>query len=154
MTFRLNWPYVIACVVICGSSLAFMGYVVTSQTYRDWTQGYTRAHGFTWPGVAALDLAFILTFVALVWHVYCIARTRFGPEHLSQPGLFGVRIIAWSDVRRVTVFNGVGYHVHAGRRRIILTPFAYAQPGAVVTLLADEVRRHAAQGPVPPIRSV
>jgi len=47
----------------------------------------------------------------------------------------------WKDVTKVEIFGGVGYHVFAGKHRIVVTPYAYARPDAMVELLRINVER-------------
>jgi hypothetical protein len=61
--------------------------------------------------------------VALYRKIYCDACTIFGAQGLSQPALLGgTRTIAWADVTKIKVFGGVGFHIFAGSRRIVVAP--------------------------------
>ena len=83
---------------------------------------------------------------ALYRKIYCDAHTRISPDELSQPAYFGgIRSIDWRDVTKVEVFGGVGYHVFAGKLKIVVTPYAYKRPTDVIELLRVNIER--ARGP-------
>ncbi len=139
MTFRFNRIYIAFVVIVAGAGLGFVASAVTRQTYVDWANGDTAAHGFNWPMVAGIDLLSGLLFVALIWKVYCDSKICFGVEALTQPGLFGVKTIPWGAVTNV-LSNGFGFHLRAGRLKIVVSPYAYAQPEAVIALLREKLR--------------
>jgi hypothetical protein len=122
--------------------MLFIGGAVTWQVYGQWSNGLPITGGFSWPIVAAIDFACLTGIAALYRKIYRDACTIFGPQGLSQPALFGgSQTIAWSDVTKIKIFGGTGFHIFAGKRRIVVTPYAYARPDDVVELLRVNIER-------------
>jgi hypothetical protein len=133
--FEINWVYILPSVVIAAAGLGFIGWIVTAQVLRETMQGLPISGGWSWPLVIGLDLICLGAFLALIWSIHCDSRTQFLDSQLTQPGLFGLRVIRWSEVTGVKVFGGVGYHIHAPGKKIVIAPYAYAKPEAVIAEL-------------------
>jgi hypothetical protein len=138
----MNWLYVGLVAVAGTAALLFMGGAVTWQVYRQGSSGLPITGGWSWPLVWAVNLGCVAGIAALYRKIYCDAHTNISPEGLSQPAQFGgIRSIAWKDVTNVEVFGGVGYHVFSGKRKIVVTPYAYARPTEVIELLRVNIER-------------
>jgi hypothetical protein len=61
-----------------------------------------------------------------------------GEETLTQPGILGARVIRWKDVTEV---RQVGYYCHvvSGKKKIVLSPYAYRNPESIVTMVLSRV---------------
>lgn len=139
---RMNWSYVGFVAVLGTAALLVIGGAVTWQTYRQWSQGLPVTGGWSWSTVLLVNLACAGGIAALYRKIYCDVHTSIASDGLTQPAQFGgVRTILWKDVTKVEVFGGVGYHVFAGKRRIVVTPYAYARPDEVIELLRLNVER-------------
>jgi hypothetical protein len=136
---QINWLYISIVVVISSAALGFIAWGITTQLYREWSQGLPISGGWNWPLVIAVDSVCATALCALFWKIYCDANTEIGIDTLSQPSIFGRRIINWSEVTDIQVFNGVGYHILAHSKKIVVAPYAYMNPDTVITMLHDRV---------------
>ena len=136
---RVNWPYIVFVALIGTSALFFIAWAITSQVYGEWSQGLSISGGWNWPTVIAIDFACALMVVALYWKVYFDTKTTIDDKGIYQPSLFGIRTISWPDVTNVEVFGGVGYHIYAGKKKIVVTPYAYKDPEGVIETLRVNV---------------
>jgi hypothetical protein len=136
---RINWPYIAFVALVGTSGLLFIAWAITSQVYREWSLGLPISGGWNWPIVIALDFVCILLVGALYWKIYFDAKTTIDGNGIYQPSLFGACSITWSEVTNVEVFGGVGYHVYAGKRKIVITPYAYKNPNEVIQSLRVNV---------------
>ncbi len=75
---------------------------------------------------------------ALYWKIYYDAKTTIDGNGIYQPSLFGICTISWSEVKNVKVF-GFGYHVYAGKRKIVVTPYVYKNPEDVIESLRAHI---------------
>jgi hypothetical protein len=132
---RVNWPYIVFIALVGTATLLFIAWAITSQVYGEWSRGIPISQGWNWPIVIGIDLACILLVGALYWKIYFNAKTTIDGNGISQPSLFGIRTISWSEVTNIGVFGGVGYHVYAGKRKIVITPYAYRNPEGVIETL-------------------
>ena len=138
---RANWLYITFVAIAGTGTLASIGWLITSQVYGDWSQGQPIRGGWNWPVVIAVDAVFILLILSLYWKIYCDVRTEIGDRGISRPSLRGVRSISWNQVTDIKVFNGVGYHVFAGRQgKIMISPYAYAEPETVIQTILEQSR--------------
>ena len=136
----LNWTYIIFVILVAIAGVGFIAYAITMQTYLQWAQGLPISGGWTWPRVFAADLFCLLMLWALIWKIYCDANTEIGSEQLSQPSVFSRRTIRWNEVTGVKVFGAVGYHILSGRKKIVVTSYAYSNPIAVISMLHARVQ--------------
>jgi hypothetical protein len=132
---RINWFYIAFVALVATATVVFIAWAVTSQIYREWSHGLPISGGWTWPNVIALDFVCAMLIGALYWKIYCDAKTTIDGNGIYQPSLFGTCIIFWSEVTSVEVFGGFSYHVHAGKRKIVVTPYAYKNPEDVIESL-------------------
>ena len=133
--FSINWTYIIFVAAIAAAGLGFIAFAITSQVYREWSRGLPISGGFNWSIVIVVDLVCFVTFLALLWKIYRDTNTDISDDDLAQPSLLGLRTIRWSEVTDVKVFGGIGYHVFAGRKKIVVTPYAYSGPKKVIATL-------------------
>jgi hypothetical protein len=132
---RLNWLYITFVALVGTGALVFIGWAITSQVYRQWSHGLPISGGWSWPMVFMVDFVCLLLIGALYWKIFYDAKTVIDGNGIYQPGLFGLRNIYWSEVTNVEVFGGVGYHIYAGKRKIVVTPYAYKNPESVIETL-------------------
>lgn len=124
----INWLYVGFIAVAGTAALLLIGGILTWQVFGQWSQGLPITGGWNWPLVIFIDLACAAGIAALYRNIYCNAHTIMNRNGLTQPTQFGrVRTILWSEVTKVEVFGGVGYHVFARKQKIVITPYA-SQP--------------------------
>ena len=136
---QLNWIYVIAAVLVSAIGLSFIGFAITKQVYGEWVKGLPISGGFNWPIVIGIDVMCLICLFAVIWKIYCDANTEIGTEHVSQPSILGKKTIRWSDVSDVQIFGGVGYHVIAQSKKIVVSPFAYLNPTTVIATLNQQI---------------
>lgn len=129
---RLNKPYMVFVAAIGTVALAFIGWAITSQVYRDWSRGLPISGGWNWPIVIGVDLACFCGALALYWKIYADSKTTIDASGVGRPSLRGFRHIAWSDVTAIKVFGGVGFHIYAGAEKIVVSPYAYREPERVI----------------------
>lgn len=141
MILRLNKLY-IAFVAIAGTmALVGIGSAITAQVYGQWSRGLPITGGFSWPMVITIDALCFLAASALYWKIYADAKTTMDGNGVSRPSLCGRKWIAWSEVTDIKIFGGTGFHIYAGRRKIVISLYAYQQPKAVLEVL----RNHASK---------
>ncbi|WKT59551.1 hypothetical protein Q2E61_11665 [Microbulbifer thermotolerans] len=138
---RMNWPYVILVALLGTGGLLFIAWSITWQVYREWSNGLPISGGWSWPIVVSVNLVCAFAVSALYWKIYSDAKTTIDEYGIFKPSLFGAHTIAWSEVTNVEVFGGVGYHVHAGNSKIIVTPYAYKNPNQVIEILRINIVR-------------
>ena len=136
---RLNKPYIVFVAAAGTAALTFIGWMVTSQVYKEWSHGLPISGGWNWPIVIGVDLACLFVALALYWEIYADSRTTIDAIGVGRPSLRGQRHIAWSDVTSIKVFGGVGFHVYAGTQKIVVSPYAYREPQRVI----EALRHHA-----------
>lgn len=137
MVLRLNKPY-IAFVAIAGTAaLFFIGSAITIQVYGQWSRGLPITGGFSWPIVIAIDALFLLAASAMYWKIYADSKITIDENGVSRPSLRGLERIAWPEVTDIKIFRGVGIHICAGRRKIVVSLNAYQQPKAVMEALRN-----------------
>ena len=135
MLLQLNKPYIAFVATVGTGALVFIGWAITSQVSKQWSHGLPITGRWNWPIVIALDLVCLLGVLALYWKIYADAKTTMSAEGLTRPTLRGSEHIAWHDVTTIKVFGGVGFHVYAGCRKIVLSPYAYRDPDRVIEAL-------------------
>ena len=87
---------------------------------------------------AILGFLFCLLCVPGVWwKLYTDAHTVIDVTGLSRPSLRGRQKIAWQEVTDIKIFNGAGFHAHAGRHKIVVSPAACQDPQGVIKALQD-----------------
>lgn len=146
MPLILNKTYVAAVVLVCMTALAFVAWAITAPVYREWSSGVPISGGWNWPVVIALDGLCLLGAAAVAWKLHADARTTVDDAGISRPSLLGATHIAWTGVTAIKTFGGQGIHIHAGKTRIVITPYAYRNPAAVVALI-DRLGRPAHGAP-------
>jgi hypothetical protein len=130
----VNWAYLISIAVVASVALGFIAWSLTMQVYRESANGEPITGGWTWTSVILLNAFLITVLLALFWKIYRDANTHFGEEELSQPGIFRLKRIKSSEVTRSDGV-GFGFHIRAGRTKIVVTPYAYKQPHAMIALV-------------------
>lgn len=136
-SFPFNWLYVGFVVLISSSVLSFMAWQIDVQFYRDWSTGKPVKGDWGWPSIAILNLAAVGVILALLRKVYRDLKTIIGKQSVSQPHFFGRKELAWSEVTDLRIYNGVGYHIISPQQKIVITPYAYKNPDAVIeTIIA------------------
>ena len=135
----VNWPYVVVVAFISTAAIGFIVWQTTAQVYRPWADhGMPIGRGWNWPLVIVLDAICILSLLALFWKIYCDAHTQLGEAELCKPGLFGIRRIHWSEIVQVKII-GFGYHISSKSMKIVVSPYAYRNPDAVITVLRTRI---------------
>lgn len=132
---RINRTYIAFVALVGTGALVFISWAVTSQVYREWSRDLPISGGWNWPIVLMLDVVCALLVGALYWKIYCDAKTTIDRNGIFQPSLFGIHTISWPEVTNLEVFGGFGYHVYAGKRKIVITPYAYKNPEDVIESL-------------------
>ena len=142
MKLKVNWPYLISCIVLWFAVCVFIGWVVTAATLGRARLGLPNPGG--WPLVIVLDLACFAAFLWGVWKIYCDVNTLITDEYVSQPSVNGIRKIAWAEATKITTY-GSGITVHGQDSKIVLTPYAYTKPDEVSDKVAQIAERHSLQ---------
>jgi hypothetical protein len=142
MRLQMNWPYVAAVLVVAGTASGFMGWLITAPAVLAWQRGEPLPGGWTWTAVVLFDGAFAATFFALLWKAYADSRTTLTSEELRRPGVLGTRTLRWNSVQSVRLVH-YGVHLLGSEGRIVVTPYAYGNPRAVIRFILDRTR-HAA----------
>ena len=140
-TLRVNWVYLSRVALIGATIIGFLAWALASHAYGRWARGEPMVGVWSWPLVIAGDSVFVVLLLALLWKIYCDARTEMGEQALSQPGIFGSRTIRWSEVTRVDKV-GFGYHIVSENKTIVLTPQAYLDPDSAITLLRTRLEEN------------
>ena len=122
--------------------LAFCIWMLTSQLYSEWSRGQLISREFLWWKVAAFDVAFAFALPALYWKIYRDANTVISGDGVTQPGIRGTRVIAWSEITRVRSLGSLGFHIYAGRKKIVVTAYAYKNAPEVVEALRSQFKDH------------
>ncbi|MES2491613.1 MAG: hypothetical protein V4607_17640 [Pseudomonadota bacterium] len=135
MDLRLNKLYIAFVAVAGTAALLFIGGGITAQVYGQWSQGLPITGGFSWPIVIGIDALCFLAALAMYWKIYADSKTTIDTSGISRPSLRGQQHIAWSDVTDIKIVGGVGFHLYAGRRKIVISPHAYQEPEAVIAAL-------------------
>ena len=130
-----NWPYLMFVALMGTVGCGFCAWAVTSQVYGEWSRGQPISSGWTWPMVFAFDLGFSIALFALYWKIYRDAKTSIGSDGITQPGIRGVRTIAWSEIVRVKSLGSLGFHIHSERQKIEVTAYSYRNAPEVVETL-------------------
>ena len=136
---RMNWPYVLFVVAVATAGLGFIAWSVTAQAVTAWSAGEPVRGGLSWTTVCITDGLAVATLAGLLWKVYRDAHTQIGAHGISQPSLRGKRDLAWTDVRRLEIFQGVGWHVYGPAFRIVVSPYAYRGPRSVIAALHQNI---------------
>lgn len=134
----MNWPYVVAVVLVSTTAIGFMVWQITAQVYRPWAHGMPIGRGWNWPIVIMWDAVLFFLQSVLLWKIYCDAHTELGKAELCRPSILGVRRILWSEIVRVDRV-GFGYHVRSKDKKIVLYPYAYRDPDSVITILRTRI---------------
>ena len=140
MALQLNKLYVAFVAVVVTTGLAFIAWSITAQVYGEWSRGLPISGGWTWPFVAGVDLTCLACVGALYWKIYADSQTVIDSAGVSRPGIWGLSRIEWREVTDLKVFSGVGLHIYAGGRKVVISPYAYSEPEKVF----EAVRNHAA----------
>ena len=141
MLLQLNKPYIAFVATVGTGTLMFIGWAITSQVYTQWSHDLPITGGWNWPIVIGIDVLCLLGVLALYWKIYADVNTKMSAEGLSRPTLRGAEYIAWPDVTTIKVLGGVGFHVYAGCRKIVLSPYAYRDPDRVIEALRQFIAR-------------
>src|ERR1035438_770907 len=139
---RANWPYLVSIGLMGTMALAFCGWAITSQVFSEWSRGQPISGGLPWSTVAAFDVGFTVALLALYWKIYRDAQTSIASDGVSQPGLRGICTTAWSDITRVKSFGILGFHIYAGRTKIVVTAYAYKNAPEVIETLRGKFKDH------------
>jgi hypothetical protein len=139
---RPNWPY-LGFVALMGTlGLAFCIWTITAHLYTEWSRG--REFVWWWE-LAAFDVAFAIALPALYWKIYRDANTAIGSDGVTQPGIRGVRTIAWSEITRVKSLGSLGFNIYSGRKKIIVTAYAYKNAPEILETLRGQFNDHKIQ---------
>jgi hypothetical protein len=128
----VNWLYVGFVVAAATIALGFIAWSVTSPVVQAAAANEPLPGGWSWVSVLVLDGCAMALLGGLLWRVYKDAHTEIDTMGVSQPSLHGRRSLSWQDVRRVSRYAGVGWHLHGDRFRIIVAPYAYRDPQSVI----------------------
>jgi hypothetical protein len=138
----MNWPYVTFVAIVGTVALLFIGGVITIQVAGDSLAGVPIRGGWNWPVVLLVDLICVGGIAALYRKIYCDAHTTIDDKGVTQPGFLGSpRSILWREVTSLDIYGGVGYGLVAGKKRIVVTPYAYRSPDAVIEMLLANLER-------------
>lgn len=132
MSPPLNKPYIAFVASVGTIGLAFIGWTITAQVYREWSQGLAISGGWNWPTVIGVDILCMLCAAALYWKIYADPKTTIDASGVSRPCLYGPTHIAWPNVTDIKAFGGTGFHIYAGKAKIVISPYAYREPEAVI----------------------
>jgi len=132
---KVNWVYLVFYVVGWGAMWGLSGGLVTAQALGAIRKGLPIPGGWSWISVIGFDLTCVALFVWGIWIAYRVANTIISDEGVSQPRLTGCISYRWSEIEKVSVF-GYGIHLHGPRGKIVLAPFAYRNPAAIIALVA------------------
>jgi hypothetical protein len=139
---RVNWPYLIAISLMVTAALTFCGWFITSQFHDELSRGYPVHGDLTLQNVIAFDVALGVLILAVHWKIYRDARTSIGSNGFSQPSLRGTCTIAWSEITSVKSLGALGFQIHAERKRIVITAYAYKNAPEFVNTLRNQFRDH------------
>jgi membrane protein implicated in regulation of membrane protease activity len=129
---HVNWLYIVFVGLAGTAALLSIAGLITAQVYGEWSNGQAISGGWSWPIVFTLDFICVLLTAALYWKIYYDSKTTIDDNEIYQPSLFGTRTISWSKVTKIEVFGGAGYHIYAGDKKIVITPYAYKNPVGVI----------------------
>ena len=130
---QLNWPYAIIVIAIAFLGLGFivvMGWLRPfgdlSPTQNVWAQLF-------------VDALCLWAFLGLLNQTRTNLSLVLDDDQVSQATLFGAKTLRWIEVREIrTVAYGI--HLHGDHTRIVLAPYAYADPQAFVAEIARHVK--------------
>lgn len=137
MFLRLSKPYIAFVALVGTATLGFIGWAITAQVYGQWSRGLPISDGWNWPIVLGIDFSCLMFALVLYWKIYADAKTVIDATGVSRPSPSGVRHIAWQDVTGIKVFGGVGFHIYAGNRKIVVSPYAYEDPASVIEAIGN-----------------
>jgi len=137
---RANWPYLLTIALLGTLGVAFIVWGFSAQVA--WSHGQPISGGWTWPTIAAFTVGLAIALLGLYWKIYRDAYTSIGSDGVSQPGLRGIRTIAWSEITRVKSLGSLGFHIHSGRKKIIVTAYAYKNASEVNGTLRRKFKDH------------
>jgi hypothetical protein len=140
---RANWPYLLSIALLGTLGITFIIWSFSAQVA--WSHGQPISGGWTWPTIVAFTVALVVALLALYWKIYRDAYTSIGSHGVSQPGLRGLRTFAWSEITRVKSLGGLGFHIHSGRKQIIITAYAYKNAPEVIETLRNKFKDHDTQ---------
>jgi hypothetical protein len=141
MKITLNWPYISFVILAALSGLGFIAWGLTDQVYQQWSRGLPITGGWSWEIVILVDIGCLLMFMALCWKVYCDSRLEITDEYISRPSIFGKNVIKWAEVTKFTLFNGVGYHIFEGKKKIVVSPHGYKNSSQLIQLLHSSLEK-------------
>jgi len=147
MSLQLNKPYLVFVAVAGTTGLVFIGWAITASAFAAWSRGVPLNGGWNWPLVLAVDLACLACCAALYWKIYCDAQTVIDAVGVRRPGLLGRHQIEWREVTDVRVFAGVGLHIYAAQRKLVVSPYVYREPAQIFEIVRDHVLASAPKQP-------
>jgi hypothetical protein len=133
----LNWPYVFAIIALSFGALGLIAWLVSTEGFVDLTPSMNRL------AIASTDVLCLLALVALLNKIRSDANTILDDEGVRRPTLMGSRFLRWSDVREVRG-HGLGLQLYGASTRMTITPYAYADPAAIIAFVEAKVSRLAA----------
>lgn len=142
MELRINKAYILFIGLVGTCTSTFIGWVITSQVYAQWSHGLPIVGGWNWPSVIGLDLVCLWAILALYWKLYADAKTTIDATGITRPSLQGLKTIRWPEVTQITVFGSVGYHVYAGAQKIVVSPYTYCDSECVIKVLQHYTSKH------------
>jgi hypothetical protein len=128
----MNWPYVSAVLAAATVALGFVAWSVSTRGFAD-LQSATNTIA-----VVVVDSLCGAALAALSWRAYADAKTKISDRGITRPALRGPNELLWSEVREVKRF-GYGIHLYAHDRRVVIAPFAYRDPEAIVKAIVANV---------------
>jgi hypothetical protein len=140
----MNWWYVGSVLAVTAAAVVFVAWFATAPVFSAASAGKPLPEGWSVVSAAVFDGFLVSYLLYLGWVARQCARTEIDEAGISQPSLLGPRRIHWSDVRRVSR-SGYGLHIHGERCRIVVTPYAYKDPSAVVRAVVGHVPTRARQ---------
>ena len=144
MNLKVNWPYLIFCLVTWGLMCGFIGGMVTAQTINAVRQGLSIPGSWSWNSVIVLDLGCLAAFLWLALKIRCDINTTITDDYVRQIRLFGSFEIAWSQVTRITIY-GYGITLYGQGGQIVLTPYAYKNPDEVKSKVIQMAEHYSIQ---------
>lgn len=140
MKLKLNWPYLIFCIVAWAILMCGIGGSITLQALHASHRGLPIPGDWSWPAIYAVDIVCAAAFLFFPYKIYVDLNTIITDEFIQQPNLFGLTRIDWTDVVKVKK-ERFGIQVQSKKNKIIVSPFAYAKPDEVISKVVEMAKQ-------------
>lgn len=138
---KKNWWLVYLFGPILAVMAGFCIYVTTWPAIKATRMGQPLPATWSWPTILIADVAILLLFGSLLFHLLSQLRIAFTNAGIKMPGIFKTKFMRWHEVAYV---DGVSVgssllKLTDSKQSIIINKFYYQEPDKLMSLITERL---------------